>query len=77
MTACDSRVAIGPRVKPPGRNGIGRGSRRRGATVEVELNGRALPQGASPGPRWCTGPITITHEGGVITLANLFVRERP
>lgn len=51
--------------------------RKRDAKVEVELNGRALSTKASPMHVVVTVPITITHDGGVMTLANLFVRERP
>ena len=51
--------------------------RKRDANVEVELNGRALTTKAAPTDVVPTVPLTITHEGGVMTLANLFVRERP
>ena len=48
---------------------------KREGQVRVELNGRAL----STAPREfhaVSAPVSIKHEGGVMTLANLFVRER-
>ena len=77
MTACDCPAAIGPRGKPKGRDGIGRASAPATRSVEVELNGRALTAKAPARPAVVNVPLTITHEGGVMTLANLFVRERP
>lgn len=50
--------------------------RTRGTNVEVELNGRALTTTSPRTDVVPTGPLTITHEGGVMTFANLFVRER-
>lgn len=49
---------------------------KRDANVEVELNGRALTARA-PSTAGPAAPLAITHEGGVMTLANVFVRERP
>jgi hypothetical protein len=51
--------------------------RKRDAKVEVELNGRTLTAKAPPTDVVPTAPLAITHEGGVMTLANIFVRERP
>ena len=51
--------------------------RKRDAKVDVELNGRPLVNKAAPTDVVPTVPLSITHEGGVMTLANLFVRERP
>jgi len=51
--------------------------RKRSTNVEVELNGRALVAKSSPSDVAPTLPLTITHEGGVMTLANIFVVERP
>ena len=50
---------------------------RRGGRLDVTLNGRSIPAASASMPAVPAGPISITHEGGVITLANLFVRERP
>lgn len=51
--------------------------RKRDAKVEVELNGHALVSHAPAMHVVVTAPISISHEGGVMTLANIFVRERP
>jgi Domain of Unknown Function (DUF1080) len=50
---------------------------KRGGQVQVELNGRALSTTPIDFHTIVTVPISIVHEGGVMTLANIFVRERP
>ena len=70
------RAAIGSRVKRPARNGIAPAISKREGQVEVEFNG-TLSRPRPSMPAVPAGPIAITHEGGVVTLANLFVRERP
>ena len=45
--------------------------------MQVELNGRALSTTPIDFHTIVTVPISIIHEGGVMTLANIFVRERP
>ena len=47
---------------------------KRGSTLTVDLNGRALPPPAASGSGSPRGPIAIDHEGGVVTFANVFVR---
>ena len=50
---------------------------KRGTRLDVELNGRALPRIVTSTRSVLTAPITLRHQGGVMTLANIFVRERP
>ena len=50
---------------------------KRGGRLDVELNGRAVPANSPSRPAVAAAPISITHEGGVVTLANAFVREQP
>ena len=48
---------------------------RRGGQLDVKLNGRPIPATSPSKHAGSKGPISIAHEGGVITLANVFVRE--
>lgn len=50
---------------------------KRAGRLEVELNGRSMPATSPPMHAVTSAPISIVHEGGVVTFANLFVRERP
>ena len=51
--------------------------RRDAQPPQVEINGRLLPPPTGVVAGSTNDTIVIQHEGGVITLANLFVRERP
>ncbi len=50
---------------------------RRGGQLDVTLNGRPIPAASPSKHAGSRGPISIAHQGGVITLANVFARAHP
>jgi hypothetical protein len=79
--ASDERLRLSCRDRIEGQAEGSRWNRtrvsKRAGRLEVELNGRPLTTTSPAMHAGIAAPISISHEGGPMTIANIFVAERP